>query len=301
MKHLLLTLVLCSAAFVGQARAGLTPPYFGGLRVEVTNQLAIASNAPTLDRKLITALRRALTLIDKANPTNLVSDTKTLTTLTTTLNKSSLSNLFDAELQTVVDIYRNVLLSNELSLSNRLAATFPSGPHTAAQNNLNQMLAALVTAGSSLDSGAAARALSLAAKKGVVAAKLTTKAENAPPPGNVVAAKVNGANFRSAARTTEATYEPAINRVQFTGVAGTKALTVFIITTPGTSTHFFTTSAIYSSGTQGQAVSSSGTITITLDTARKVISGTFSFEADSFSPLLGHVSVTDGTFFATYE
>jgi hypothetical protein len=145
--------------FIQQARAVSSFPFFGDLRVEVTNQLTITSNAPTQDRKLTTALRKALTLIDKANPTNVVSDTKTLTMLTTTLNKSSLSNVFDAELQAIVDAYASTLLGAELSLSNRLTATFPSGPNTAAQRNLDQVLAALNSGEREREPAVAAKAI----------------------------------------------------------------------------------------------------------------------------------------------
>ena len=61
MKRLLLALALFSAAFVPSARAVDALPYFGLLRVEVLNQLNLATNGvPEPDKKLVSALQKGL-------------------------------------------------------------------------------------------------------------------------------------------------------------------------------------------------------------------------------------------------
>lgn len=304
MKQLLLSLVVFTLFVVQRANAVLPPPYFSDVRSEVTNQLAIASNAPSIDKKLVTSLRKALTLIDKADPENLVKDTKTLTLLATTLNKSSVSNAFDSYLQTVVDIYINVLLGEGAGLSNRLVATFPSGPHTAAVNNLEQLLAALNTANTQGDSVLAAKALSLAAKKAVVTEKLTIKAENARPPKTTLTATLSGAiNGTFNAQAAPATFQ-GVNHYRIIGArAGRTGQTTveldLVDAVPGTSTVSLNGNSAYKilslAGFENY-VATSGNATVTVNTDLEALFGTFTFNANGPK---GAITVT-GSFFSTY-
>jgi hypothetical protein len=305
MKHILLILAAFITLTVQRAHAiSLEAPYFSEVRSEITNQLTIASNAPSLDKKLITSLRKALTLIDKADPDNLVKDTKTLTLLASTLNKSSVSNAFDSHLQTVVNIYYNVLLTDRNSLSNRLLATFPSGPHNAAQNNLNQLFTALQNAFDAVDSGLAAKTLSLAAKKAAVTEKLTIKAENANPPKTTLTATISGAiNGTYKAQAAPATFLGA-NHYTVTAVkAGRTGQTTveldLVDAVAGTSTIALNGNSSYKilslSGFQNY-VATSGSATITVNTDTEAVFGTFTFNANGPE---GAITVT-GSFFSTY-
>ena len=95
MKHLFLTLVLCSAIFLPSAHAA--SGLFDSLRAEVLNQLNIATNGvEEPDKKLVSALRKALTTIDKTKP-DFASLAKALGTLAKGLNRTAVSNEFAGE------------------------------------------------------------------------------------------------------------------------------------------------------------------------------------------------------------
>lgn len=304
MKQILI--ILATLTFTSAHLFAAAPQNFSGVRAEVTNQMAMTTNAPDVDKKLVTTLRKALSLIDKAKG-DLVSDTKTLAMLTGTLNKSSISNEFDASLQAAVDLYLNDLAGQGATLSNRLAATFSSGPRNAAQNNLNQMFAALDTVNATENSGLAAKALALAAKKGVVTSKLVAKAENANPPQSAMTASITGAinsNFR--ADGAGATFQ-GVNHYRVIGawVGGgippeQRTIELGLLNAvPGTSTIALTgTSAfkILNFGGLANYVATGGTATVTVNTAAEAVFGTFTFTANGPA---GAISVT-GEFFALY-
>jgi hypothetical protein len=129
MKCLLLTLVLCSAIFIPSARAVDSPPYFGSLRAEVLNQLNLATNVVEPDKKLVSALRKALTAIDKTKP-DYASGSKSLGKIASGLNRTSVSNVFVAVFQSAVVDYVGALTGEEAALAARLAAAYPSKSKT---------------------------------------------------------------------------------------------------------------------------------------------------------------------------
>jgi hypothetical protein len=297
MKHLLLTFVLLSAALVPSVHAVSGPPFFGTLRTEVINQQVIASNATVPDKKLLSALKKALTTIDKTKTDDYVAGTKSLGVLLKTLNHTSVSNAFAGVFDNVVDVYLSALMNAEDALADRLAGTFPSGPHTAAQNNLDQLLAALQAATTDADLVAAAKALSLASKKLVVAAKLTDKAEDVPPPPAQIIADVAGAiNISIKTQGAVITGTPLqFNLLGGSGSASGQKTITFSLQNVSEGTHmvnlvsgaFIITSAspaTYSDGT--------GTATVTYNSANHSLFGTFTFTASGASGSTGTVTVS---------
>jgi hypothetical protein len=304
MKNPILLFALISAAFIEQVRASAFLPYLDPIRTEITNQQVILSNAPPVDRPLATALRKALLQVDRTTPTNLVNDTRALASLTATLNKSSLSNTFDPLIRGALGNYVGVISASLNSLSNSLSTAFPSGPHTAANNLIAKSFSSVEGVIENGNTTLATKSLAATTKKLTAINNLVTKAQNAPPGANVVAATVNGSGFKSASRTTQVSYTPATGQAIITGVNGIKGLTIWVFSaTPGTTTHMIAGDgsdayAIYLNGISGQASSTSGTITITVDTIHSVIHGTFSFSASG--PTLGNISVTGGSFLVSY-
>jgi hypothetical protein len=314
MKCLLLTFALCSAILTPSARAVDSLPYFGSLRAEVLNQLNLATNVVEPDKKLVSALRKALTAIDKTKP-DYASGSKSLGKIASGLNRTSVSNVFAPVFQSTVADYVGALTGEEDELADRLATTFPSKSRTSAELALERLLAALQSANATDDIILAAKALAAAAKEFGTATKLTVKAEATRAGDDIVTATVNGAAFKSDSSSTQGTYDPATHDVTISGsiVSGSglnttvKTLTLFIDNVPtGTTTYPIgaagaSASALYDvvgvSGTGGVA-STSGTLTITLDTVHKLIFGTFSFTATG---TLGTFPISNGTFTATYQ
>jgi hypothetical protein len=182
MKRLLFALVAFSAVFTQQARATQFLPYLNAIQSEIVNQQVIVSNTVPLNKPLATALRKALTTLTRTTPTNLVNDTKTLSTVTATLNKTSLSNHFDGLIRSAIVNYAGTLAGSLNSISNALVTTFPSGPHTAANNLIAQVLDTVADVIANGNTTLATKALAAITKKLPAIQNLLTKAINAPAP-----------------------------------------------------------------------------------------------------------------------
>src|SRR5687768_16525851 len=109
MKRIVIAFVVLTAAMAQHTRASAFLPFLDPIRTEIVNQQVIVSNAPTLDKPLATSLRKALLQIDRPTPTNLVNDTKALSSIAATLNKTSLSNTFDPLIRTALANYAGVV------------------------------------------------------------------------------------------------------------------------------------------------------------------------------------------------
>ena len=302
MKCLLLTLALCSAIFIPSARAVDSLPYFGSVRAEVLNQLNLATNVAEPDKKLVSALRKALTAIDKTKP-DYASGSKSLGKIASGLNRTSVSNVFAPVFQSTLADYIAALTGEEGTLAARLAATFPSKSRTSGELALERLLAALQSANATDDIIAAAKLLGTAAKEFGTATKLTVKAEDAPPPPSHFTATITGSgegtvNFSSS--PAPAVASRVGNLVTITGTqiqvngttVKTKVLNVGIPNiVDGTTTYpvgandgnhatvVYTTSTGGLGGPpSGDAFGgTSGSLTVNINIATKTAIGTFSF------------------------
>jgi hypothetical protein len=248
----------------------------------VINQLTVASNDVVANKKLIKTLSGALKLIDKTK-TNYVGGSKSLGSLARTLNRTTVSNEFHDVLQATADTYVSELLDEEGALADRLAPTYPSGSRTAAQRQLDLMLAAIQGANTNDSVVTAARFLSIASKKQIVAAKLVTKAENAPPPPAGVTASITGALRRSFKSFTAVITNPGggtsiiVNSATKPSASGLDSL-AFSLTGVTDGTHTVNLEGEYSQvRVGGRAFTGDGTATVTFNSTTKVIFGTFSF------------------------
>ena len=300
-KYLLLTLVLLSAAFVEQARA--FPPLLP-IRAEIVNQQVLLSNTVPLNRPLATALRKAVAKIDTTNPTNRVTGASAFSSVASTLSKSSLSNAFGPLLDTALASFLGSIDGDADGASNRLAATFPSGPHTAAQKKLNLLFTQIASADANANIIAAARVMSQAARTFVVANSLVTKAENAPPPPSSVTGTIVANGRTTQYRSRAAPVIPGapgffvINSANGPSgiVLGLNQLSPGVnnlnVGNAGTSFSAIATRFLPRPPATGSAVN--GTMQVTWDPAMQAIFGTFQFVAD------GNITVNNGEFFVTY-
>lgn len=300
MKKILPVLAIIFAALAPHtAEAQLTIPFFSDLRVELTNQIAIASSAPTVDTRLIKGLTSTLKTLDKNTNTSLVLGTKTLGLLVKSLNRSSLSNVFNPGVQLVVDLYVSNYFSAQSDLSARLFSTFPGKARTSAQTAIDKLTAAINAADTNFDSAVAAKALLLAGKSLIRATKSVVKAEAAPAPNASVTATLT----RSSGSAVN--FESEFGGLQ---VISAGNFVVNVSQLEGTTLHvlFFGLSGLVegantvdlSSGTytitsldEGAYNSTGGSAQVNWDSSNKSVFGTFSFNVqEQDGPRTGTVS-----------
>ncbi len=292
MKRLLFTLVLFSAIFIPSAHAVDSLPYFSTLRAQVLSQLNLATNVAEPDKKLVSALNKALATIDKTQPTY-AAGAKALGVVAKGVNRSSVSNAFVAVFQSTISDYVSALTGDEATLAGRLAATFPSKSKTSGELALERLLAALQGANATDDIIAAAKLLGTAAKELGTAGKLTVKAEVTPaPPANVTAMVTGASNFKYdsmlAAAVSFSSGSGLINSAQallkspygqrgvlisFIGVnAGPNTLT---IGSHNSGLCELLVTEAYGNGFASSYESTGGTINVTYNPATKSLVGTF--------------------------
>ncbi len=307
MKRLFLVpLVLLTLALAQAGQAIEAPPYFGGLRIEVTNQLALASNAVPRSTSLILALKKALRTIDTANPTNLVKDAKSLSLLASTLNRTVLSNLFDLHLQGLADLYVDDFTVLEDELSDRLALTYPSRSHTAALKSLGRMLAALQVGSTNVNTTKATRSIYRAGTNFSLALKQVARAEAALAPASRIIARVTGAAPSSTFRTSGLSISnPTENNFNLIGVHASLnghivSFTLYGVN-DGTSTVPITEGSLLAGTLHPRSFSENitGTATVTRIPGLNTLYGTFTFTAVDEDNPAASATIT-GTFFGTY-
>jgi len=324
MKCLLLALALFSSILIPSARAAALP-YFETLRAQVLSQLDLATNGVEVpDKKLVSSLQKALTSIDKTQP-DYASGAKALGKLAKALNRTSVSNVFAPVFESTVADYVGALMGEEDTLANRLAGTFPSKSKTAAESALIQLLNALDGANTNDDVVLAAKFLSTAAKNLSTAAKNVEKAEDAPAPPSQFNATINGAvlgNFNFTPSPAPAVAVRNVGIVAITGVnikltgsgldtvVTTRTLVLNVPILDGTHVYGVAPSGgnvanvIYtvaqgSAGgpTSGDAYNAtSGTVTVTMNTAARTAVGTFNFSAPAQGSSGTTASSDNGTF-----
>jgi hypothetical protein len=303
MKYILITLLSLAACI--HARAAVFLPHLADIRAEITNQLVIASNAPTLDKKLVTSLRKSLTLIDKPGKTNVANDLKTLQLVAKTLNRTSVSNEFQAEFTTAITTYFNLLDDASVNSSNRLNATYPGRLRDAAAKALAKIFAQLEDGAIYTDLAAEAQLLSKIAAALVRADVAVARAEAAPEPPATITATVTG-SLNTTIKTDGAGIVAGaglvVNGAQAVG-AGFRQINFVLQDVPeGTHTvnlnnanintlQFPATSANYGNGV--------GTATVTRNNANGTAFGTFTFTATGVSGTTGNITVS-GQFSGTF-
>ena len=299
MKPIALTVILFSTALAPHARAA-TFPYLEPIRNEILNQQVILSNAPTLDKKLATAMRAALTKIDKTSPTNLIIAAKTLSSIANTLSRSSLSNDFGPLLNSSVGSFLLTMYGGAVTASNRLAATFPSGPHTAAQNKLTQFIAQIASADANPNLIAATKSVSQAANSFRVVDALITKAENVKPPPAGIAFDVTGAVSHSSVKTVGAAIVAypnnffIVNGAAKPSIHGFLQIAFTLAGVPaGTSTVNITGGDFSEVSVGGRAFTGGlGTALVTYNPANESMFGSFNFTAHDQNNAAAVITVT---------
>ena len=305
MKQLFLVLALVLIAIVPPAHAAIFLPHLADVRVEITNQLAIASNAPALDKKLVSALRKSLTLIDRPGKTNVANDLKTLGLVAKSLNRTSVSNEFQSEFTAAVDEYFILLSAAANSGSNRLNATYPGRLRDSAAKALEKVFASLLDASGYLDLAAEAKLLSKIAIAIGRAETAIARAEDAPAPPASITATVTGSlntTIKTQGAGIVAGDSLVLNGAQAMG-AGIKQINLVCMAVPeGTHTVNVENGNINTlqfPGTSMNFGNGVGTATVTRNNANRTAFGTFSFTATGVSGTIGTITVT-GEFTGTF-
>jgi hypothetical protein len=290
-KTLFLGALLAVAPLTSSATALYS--YLAPVRTEITNQLFMVTNTAPVNTRLAGSLKAALRLIDRPTATNLSTDVTTLNNLYNSLSRLSLSNTFVPLLDTAGDNYYTVIYSSYTNLLGTWQLTLPSGTRTAASNNLSQ-LSATLNAASQTNVAAGLKLLSKAVAKLKVATTLVTRA-NAVTLGNKVSATIAGAGFGVTgaigaghpsgvlANYSSSTHILGITGSKFSG--GVQLFTLNIgAVTEGTTTHSFSNSEallVFTKTTitlppvHKEWYSTSGSVTVTLNSAKKVAYGSF--------------------------
>jgi hypothetical protein len=298
---LLASLVLCLAT--PRARAITSPDLvMGYFQVTVSNALyAVTNNNDSPDKKAVSTLKRALATIEKTATTNVAADTKTLSTLATSISHSSVSNLLGDDLVDTVAFFYNWELGHANSSSNDLNSAFSSGTKTAAGRNLSQAFKFLSGDASNLPK--LAKAVSNASKKLVVADKLVEKALNIPPPPAKVSVSITGAlktSFSSKGADIQP-LSPGIFRI--IGSIGTKTVDFQIFgVTDGTHDVAVTDGTVSAFVGHGVVLfnDATGTANVTYNSTTHTMFGTFTFTATGTGGTSGSVTVT-GSFNGTSD
>ena len=134
MKNCILTTAIIVFGFSLKLQAATFLPYFNPVRTELVTQLGIATNAAPQDKKLVSALKKPLSMIDKPGTANLAGDLKLLSSLAPALKKLTVGTAFDASLNQTVDSYLVAMISAANTSSNKLTSAPTSGLKTAASN-----------------------------------------------------------------------------------------------------------------------------------------------------------------------
>ncbi|MDB6171500.1 MAG: hypothetical protein JWL59_811 [Chthoniobacteraceae bacterium] len=291
-KHLiLLVLVVINFVFLMTGNAAPSHPFLDPIRAELNKQLALVPSTTAADRKLISKLKSALKAIDKPGTSNLGTDVKALNLLINSLGKTTLKDTFEPLLDTAFDKYVAVLVTAGADLDVRLDKLPDSSFNVSARKALDALLELIESVKTNNDLVSAVKALGKAAAKFTITDTLTSKAEHPPVGANMMTATVNGAAFKALPQVLTAGYNPAAHLIILAGnsLVGTTVSSMTLTIgnlTEGTSTHTFAENGNDAIGTFTKAnlggllfgaVSRSGTITITHDSAKKVVSGTFSF------------------------
>lgn len=176
----LFVLVLCSAV---AAQASYLP-YFDDLRATILARQDAISNAPpitTEGKKELSALRKALTTIDKPS-TTLSADLSALSKVVTAINKGASNETFQVKLEAAVSNYIAVLVQTNNALESALAdANNNPTLKQKAQDAVNAAKTQLQALNPQSDTGGAAKGLIGALKAYAKAAKAVTVAVNADP------------------------------------------------------------------------------------------------------------------------
>jgi hypothetical protein len=305
MKQLAIIVAVALTAFFQHANAAILLPHLADVRAEITNQLTIASNAPTFDKKLATSLRKSLTLIDKPGKTSVANDLKVLGLVAKTLNRTSVSNEFDAEFNAAITAYFNDLNAASESSADRLDTTYPGRLREAAAKALQKVLDGLEDGAALSDLVSRAKLLSKVAAAIVRADLAIARAEDAPAPPARIVAQVTG-SLRTSIKTQGAGIVAGdsliINGAQTSGTTLHQINFVCLAVPEGTSTVNLNGGNVNVVKFPGVAINygnGTGTATVTRNNVNRTAFGTFTFTATGVSGTTGNITVT-GEFSGTF-
>jgi len=185
-------------------------PYLQPVRDEINNQLALAGGSPA-DRKLVNSLNAALRQLDKPGVASLANDTRLLSTLASSLMRTSTADDFVPLLETARDNYVAALNDEAASSSDRLSGASPSKTQTGADKALSAIFTLLDQAGTNPDLKVSTRLLAKVPAKLEAAERLITRALAAHTSTSSdagITAKISGAinyNFKSRKAVVEGT------------------------------------------------------------------------------------------------
>jgi len=263
-------------------------PYLQPVRNEINNQLALAGGTPA-DRKLVNSLNAALRQLDKPGEASLANDTRLLSTLTSSLTKTSTADDFVPLLEMARDNYLAALYNEATSSSARLSGALPSKTQSAADKALGAIFALLDQADTNPDLRVSTRLLAKvpAAAERLVSRALAVHTSTSSDAG--ITAKISGVinyNFKSRKAVVEGTG----SGVTITGGAGSAQTGYAIVLmmsnlqagdntiTVGTGLYggWVIFAKTTSTGSGIGFVGTSGTIHVNYNASNRTLKGTFS-------------------------
>lgn len=331
MKRILLGLLLGAVLAGSPAHAVVVNPETQMLsfRAAVSNVLFVATNGvASPDKKVVTALKKALGSIDKTAFTNVPADTKTLSTVVGSLSRSAASNDLNTAFTDVLNYFYFLALDHAENSSNQLAGAFPSGTKTAAGRTLAQVYGYLDDPATNVSLWA--KAIANASKKLIVVDKLVDKALDAPAPPNGFTAKITASNegsfsYKPIVQSVQAAYDSTTKILNITStevkISGGLSGTVqtrgigFLLNVPGDGTYTYNLATdpnvlAYYQVTRTKVTGgaplyaevyedNSGTLVIKMNTSTKTVSGTFNFSGPGSNDSSRSVTA-EGSFTITY-
>jgi len=313
MKKFALVLSLSLGLLTQRSHANTTPgAVLEPLKTSVSNELVAATNTAEPDKKLVSALNKSITFLDRATDSDLAADLKLFSQVSASLGKVDGSDNLDASVSNVFEAYLEFVWTATVGSSNRLQNAFASKTRTSAEKNIALVFRYLTDANGLQDMVAAAKLLSKAGTKWAVADALVERALDAPAPKAGFTAQVTGAvsttvkpdavvaNELSAGNVyiiatdvlLKAPYgQRVVTLTMLNLVAGNNTLTIGI---GGVDAGFANNIA------GGDAYGAdSGTITVNYNPASHSVSGTFSFTGAGGNAPGTSVTVT-GSFSGAY-
>lgn len=315
MKKFTFMAALAASLFTFQARAAVASPLFNPVRTAIATNITALTNASELSpdqERQLRFLRLAQRNINRAGVPGLFTDLQILGSVTTVLRRAFPDGEFDPVLQTATIGYYNELLNFGLTLSSNISLLPPSTAPTAAINAIEDALDTLATFDPLTGLSTQMATLSRAASRLRLAQLLTTRARSSTTRQERFNAFVDGRRFQAnSVSGLSANYNSTAQFLTLSGrdisgsPSGTRTITLHIDDVrPGTTTHSIGapasgTYAIYgaaSSTNSTSFTSTSGNVTVTLDTNAGTVSGRFSFTADDTAVLGETVRVNSGDF-----
>jgi hypothetical protein len=282
------------AAFIGAlifTQTTQAQPILSGLYNSISNQLFIVSNTPPVDSKLAKSLTAALAAIHKSSGnTNLTASIKALSSATSIVNHTSVSNVLQGDLHAAIVLCVDQYVAVATAYSNQVVVLFPSTARTKALDTISNLQVTLADISANPDNAVAVKALSGISKKITAVKKAVAAAEKASPTPTVTAtASITGLaafNFQSQSVVGQQVAAGSFN-IEASEAAGTGnnaglygIVLQFNGCVPGPNNVSVSVAEYRKLGigsTAGDFLSTGGTVQVDWDPAHKALSGSFTF------------------------